>query len=45
MIPESSKYSSEVHQLILSMLQADPARRPFIDAVVETTNKLIARAT
>ena len=43
-IPAASKYSSDVHQLILSLLQADPSRRPFIDAVLETTNNLIARA-
>lgn len=39
------RYSSEVHQLVLSMLQADPSHRPYIDAVLETVEKLMNNAS
>jgi len=41
--PEPSPYNSEIHELILYMLKANPMERPYIYSVIEKTHDVISK--
>jgi len=43
-IPNNSRYTSELHDLILNMLTVNVMERPYIDWVLERTQELVDRA-